>query len=145
MKIIAYGSLMNKKSLAKTLKEPIKLTKITIKNFERVFNAPFGKFAYLNLRPRKNAKIEAAYFEASNKQINLLNKREGIAPTEIQKGFFAYIWPKEKCANLPVVASYIKVCETGAKELDINFWQGTVVPKKIINDLKNPLYENYAE
>lgn len=146
MKIIAYGSLMNKKSLFKTLSKKVKIKKIDIQNFERVFNAPFGDFAYLNLRAKTGGKIEACYFEIGKKDLSeFLKREEGSNLVEIMPGFFAFVWPKEKCAKLPVLLSYIKTCEAGAKNLGIDFWSGTTRPKKIVNDLANPLYENFVE
>lgn len=146
MKIIAYGSLLNVKSMAITFEELKTLRKINLPGFGRIFNAPFGQYSYLNLREGKNLQIEAAYFEVDNNQLKILKKREaGAELVEVMPGFFAFIWRGKYCKKKPVLASYIKVCEDGAQNLGVNFWEGTIKPLKIVNDLKKSLYENYAE
>lgn len=141
MKIIAYGSLLNEQSLGKTLKRSADIKKIYIPNYRRVFNAPFGKYSYLNLAYKQKSILEAAYFYVADNELDLFLDREaGSQLKEILQGFFAFFWPDINCRTLPVLRSYIKICEDGAKSLGIDFWQGTITPKEIIEDGSKPLY-----
>jgi hypothetical protein len=141
MNIIAYGSLMNKKSLEKTLKRKIQLSKVILTGYERIFNAPFGEYAFLNLQKNKNNSIEVAYFIIKENELKKFAKREeGSELIEVTDNYFAFIWPSNKCKELPVLQSYLDVCEKGAEELEINIWKGAIMPFKIINDKSNPFY-----
>lgn len=141
MKIIAYGSLMNQKSLGKTLRRSVKLKKTNISGWCRIFNAPFDGYAFLNLRRVRGKTIEAAYFSISQNELKLFEKREkGSDLVEVKNGFFAFIWPGNKTKSLPVLESYLDVCEKGARRLRIDFWRNTAKPNNIINDLQHPKY-----
>lgn len=141
MKIIAYGSLMSQKSLEKTLKRPTKLIKIRLCGWTRVFNAPFDGYAFLNLQKSDGETIETAYFKINPDEIAKFAEREaGSDLTEVKPGYFAFIWSTDKCQNLPVLQSYVNICEQGAISLKINFWIGTRKPKKTVDDQKNPKY-----
>lgn len=141
MNIIAYGSLMNKNSLEKTLGRHATLKKIIVPNVKRFFNAPFGDYAFLNLLPDKKNFIEAAYFCLSRDELGRFSEREaGSTLQELLPGFFAFIWPDANCRELPVLQSYITFCSEGALQNKISFWQGTYQPHLVINDLNNPLY-----
>lgn len=141
MKIIAYGSLMNKDSLKKTLKRDVLLCKIVITGYRRVFNAPFSSYAFLNLEKCETRNTEMAYFTINKQELKLFWERErGSKLVEIKQGYYAFVWPRESCVELSVLQSYIDICLGGARELDVNFWKNTVRPKVIVNDRKNPGY-----
>ncbi len=132
---------MNLKSLEKTLKRKVSLKKTSILGYQRVFNAPFGPYAFLNLEKKKGAIIDAAYFEISETELLLFTKREeGSKLIEVRRGYFAFIWPSGQCKVLPVVQSYLDVCLDGAKRLNIDFWKNTIKPITIINDRDDPKY-----
>jgi hypothetical protein len=142
MKIIAYGSLMNRKSLEKTLGREVNLRKTKICGYARIFNAPFGRFAFLNLTRLRRSKTEVGYFEILPIELRFFADREaGSNLIEVKKNYFAFVWPKSKCIKLPVLASYIRVCEQGAENLGVDFWQNTTRPQKVTDDLQNPLYK----
>lgn len=141
MKIVAYGSLMNQNSLEKTLQRSAQLITVTVPNVQRVFNAPFGDYAFLNLAFVEDNSIEAAYFELDKEEIEKFNQRErGSELVEVMAGMYAFVWPKAYCKDLPVLQSYIDFCQTGCRELNINFWPGTQQPQVIFDDAKKPLY-----
>jgi hypothetical protein len=141
MKIIAYGSLMNQKSLEKTLGRPAKLTNITLKGWARVFNAPFDGYAFLNLQQSPGKTIKVAYFEIYADEIAKFAKREaGSDLVEVKKGYFAFVWPAGKCQTLPVLQSYIDICRQGAVDLEIDFQNNTILPIKILDDRQAPKY-----
>lgn len=142
MKIIAYGSLMNKRSLEKTICRPVTVRPMILRGYKRVFSAPFDGFSFLNLQKSRNTRIAVGYFNIAQKELELFSRREaGSRLIEVQNGYFAFVWPRRKCALLPVLASYIKVCETGARQLKINFWGNTVKPQIVFDDLAKPLYK----
>ncbi|MFA7244537.1 MAG: gamma-glutamylcyclotransferase family protein [Patescibacteria group bacterium] len=145
-KIIAYGSLLDSKSRQKTIPTTKKLTPLNLKGYERIFNAPFKDRAYLNMRKNPDSEVQVAYFKVNDSELDdLISRESGSDLVEVANDCFAFIWPEKKSAQLPVYASYIKVCERGAAELGINFWQGTIEPVEIIDDLTDPKYPNYAE
>ena len=141
MKIIAYGSLMNQKSLESTLQRAAKLRKLNLSGWIRVFNAPFDGYSFLNLVKKPDATIKVAYFVISRSELKKFSLREeGSELIEVEPGFYAFIWPENKTKFLPVLQSYINVCECGAKKIGINISINTRFPKNIINDCNSPRY-----
>jgi hypothetical protein len=140
--IVAYGSLMHRASLEATLRRPATLTKVTIPGWRRVFDAAFPDgFAYLNLRPAVSSQIQAAYFTLAAAELSLFAEREeGAALTEVAGGYHAFVWPRERCRDLPVLCSYIDICRRGAAELGISLSAGTTWPATVRNDSAAPLY-----
>lgn len=142
MNIITYGSLMNQKSLEKTLQRDAKLLTITLPKANRIFNAPFGDYAFLNLELGGKDSIEAAYFELDKNEIEKFSEREKDSELiEVVKGMYAFVWPAAYCRELPVLQSYIDVCESGCRDLGIDLWSGMKMPQKIIDDSRQPLYQ----
>jgi hypothetical protein len=140
MKIIAYGSLMNQTSLERTLDRPARLSRTVVSGYERIFNAPFGDYGFLNLRQNMNASIEAAYFELEAGELDKFAEREkGSSLIEVTPGYFAFIWDRP-VDGLPVLKSYIDVCLVGARQLTISFWPGMVKPALILDDRNDPIY-----
>lgn len=141
MNIIAYGSLMNKTSLEKTLKRPAELYKIVIPGYSRIFNAPFGSYSFLNLLADPKATIEGAYFTLRESEIKLFADREaGSNLVEILPNYYAFIWPTDYCKTLPVLRSYLSACQKGAQDLGVNFKTGLRAPDEIVDDSAEPLY-----
>jgi hypothetical protein len=140
--IVAYGSLMHRPSLEMTLARRSLLTKITIPGWRRVFDAAFPDgFAYLNLRPARGSQIEAAYFTLDAAELRLFAQREeGSDLVEVVPGYHAFVWPRARCRDLPVLCSYIDICRRGAAELDVSLSTGTTWPSIIHNDTSAPLY-----
>jgi len=132
---------MNQKSLEETLGRPVKLRKTTLNGWVRVFNAPFDGYAFLNLQKCSCKTIEVAYFEIEPWEIKKFAKREaGSDLIEVKKGYIAFVWPANKCQDLPVLQSYIDVCEEGADVLGIDFRAWTIQPKVLFNDLQDLKY-----
>ncbi|MDB5179153.1 MAG: hypothetical protein JWN01_1096 [Patescibacteria group bacterium] len=141
MNIIVYGSLMKQASLEATLGRTAVLTKVTVPGYNRVFNAPFDNYAFLNLQFAVDAYIEAAYFELKPAEIANFGEREaGSELVEVKPGFFAFIWPADYVAELPVLQSYVNFCEEGASVLGIDMRQGFITPQTIVDDTLKPLY-----
>lgn len=131
---------MNQNSLQKTLRRKIILRKTSLIGWCRVFNAPFGEYAFLNLK-KTNKTIWVAYFCIRKEELELFKEREaGSNLIEVKKGFFAFVWAEEKSKYLPVLRSYIDICEKGAKKLAIDFWRSTKTPKEIVDDRNHPFY-----
>jgi hypothetical protein len=145
MNIIAYGSLMNQPSLEKSLGRQASLYPITLLGYERIFNAPFGHYAFLNLQPAKNTTTEVAYFNLNTDEVEKFSIREqGSDLVEVESDYYAFLWPIAKGKLLPVLQSYIDVCQTGADHIGINLWRNTIQPTVIIDDSRDPLYPNRA-
>ncbi|GEM_PF-2470542 len=141
MNIVAYGSLMNQASLNTTLQRPTLLTKLVVPGVARIFNAPFGEFNYLNLETDVASSIEAAYFTITQSELTKFAEREsGSIVIEIMSGYFVFIWPSKSPRTLPVPRSYIDLCRSGAKDLNINFDRGLIIPRNIFDDQLEPVY-----
>jgi hypothetical protein len=76
--LIGYGSLLNEKSFAKTLKlRPFR--PVTVKGFKRVFNLairPGAGANVLNVLPKKNAHFNGVLFSVTEKELFVLKRRE---------------------------------------------------------------------
>jgi len=141
MKVIAYGSLMNRRSLESVVRRPAPLSKVTVSGWRRIFNAPFDGYAFLNLQPAEGRRVEAAYFELDPAEQQLFDEREaGADLVEVARGFHAFVWPEDYCRELPALQSYVDFCSCAADELGVNFTAGLDWPKIIIDDTGNPLY-----
>jgi hypothetical protein len=141
MKVVAYGSLMNRSSLESVVKRPAPLSKITVSGWKRIFNAPFDGYAFLNLKSIENGVIEAAYFELEPAEQQLFSEREaGADLVEVMPGFYAFVWPEGYCRELPTLRSYIDICSYAANELGVDFAMGLDWPGTIVDDTKNPEY-----
>ncbi len=141
MNIIAYGSLLKKSSLEKTLQREATLQRTTLPGFRRIFNAPFDDYAFLNIEKSSRTSIDVAFFTLNKKELAKFAEREsGSDVIECLPGYYAFVWPQISCKELPVLQSYIDVCEAGAQEVGIDLWKGIKKPKVIINDRENPLY-----
>lgn len=141
MKIIAYGSLLNSGSLAKTLGRVAELKPIELAGYARVFNAPFGEYAFFNLVSEPESVIEAAYFELAETEVERFMEREkGSQVLEVLPDYYAFVWPEANCRELPVLQSYIDVCQSGCDELKIDLWPGTKMPAVVVDDRQAPLY-----
>lgn len=144
MKIIAYGSLQNKESLQATLERPVSYEAIEVRGYQKVFNAPFGGYAFLNLEEKQNSSFQCLYFEIQPDELSKFDEREaGSELIEIMPGYWAFVWPTNYCRNLPVLKSYIEVCQDAAQQNKFDFWQGTQQPKEILDDKTRPLYVVY--
>jgi hypothetical protein len=140
--VVAYGSLMHRPSLEATLRRPAQLNRITILGWRRVFNAAFPDgLAYLNLRPALSTQVQAAWFTVAESELRVFADREaGSDLVEVLPGYHAFVWPEASCRELPVLSSYIDICQRGAKALGIDFAAGTTWPATIRNDSANPAY-----
>lgn len=141
MKIVAYGSLMSRSSLESVVRRPSSFGKIIIPGWKRVFNAPFDGYAFLNLQPTPDCKIEAVYFELDPTELQLFDVREaGAELVEVVPGFYAFVWPDDYCRDLPALRSYIDICSQAARELGIDFTVGLDWPETVVDDTENPEY-----
>lgn len=141
MNIIAYGSLQNRESLEATLGRPATYSRTKVVGYEKVFNAPFDGYAFLNLQKNPSASFECMYFTIQPNELYRFDAREaGSTLIEIMPDFWAFIWPDSYCRTLPVLQSYIDVCESGYAQNKLDFWESTVMPGAIVNDRKQPLY-----
>ena len=145
MKIVAYGSLMSRSSLESVVQRPSPFSKIIIPGWKRIFNAPFDGYAFLNLQPKPDSKIEAVYFDLDPTELQLFAVREaGAELVEVTPGFYAFIWPEDYCRELPALQSYIDICSDAARDLDVDFTAGLDWPQTVIDDTKNPEYRSHA-
>jgi hypothetical protein len=141
MNIIAYGSLMNQAQLTSTLGRPARLRPVELPGYARVFNAPFDGFAFLNLIEAAGTAIEVASFEITPRELPRFAEREaGSQLVPVLAGYYAFVWPEECTAELPVLQSYLAVCAEGAQALGLDVDRGLIAPARVVDDLRQPLY-----
>jgi hypothetical protein len=141
MKIIAYGSLLYKPSLERSLGRNATLMPLILPGYKRVFNAPFDGYSYTNIVPLPTTAIEAAYFQISRSELARFALREaGSDLMEVLPSYYAFIWPTSLCLELSVPQSYLDVCLSGAEQLGLDFWVGTTRPSVVEADRQSPVY-----
>jgi hypothetical protein len=141
MKIIAYGSLMNRSSLESVVGRPAPLSKVVVPGWQRIFNAPFDPYAFLNIRPVLGSTIEAAYFELDPAELGLFAEREaGSELVAAVPGFHAFVWPESDCRELPVLRSYLDFCCDAAVQVGVSFTASLVWPTTVVDDTDDPQY-----
>lgn len=150
--IFAYGSLMNPKSLAKTLPGQRDIKKATLRGFQRKMSVPFSGYAYLNLIPKSDHAVSGILVPVTGPEFDLFSSREeGYGRIDITKYLdqipegevYAFIAPDSECC-LKVPRSYIETCTAGMSQLDKDVWIKDTLMGEILEDLDNPVYEFHA-
>jgi hypothetical protein len=141
MNLIAYGSLMNQTQVTATLGRPAALTPLELPGYARVFNAPFDGYAFLNLVEAPDTTIEVATFTIEPPELARFAEREaGSQLVPVLPDYYAFVWPMDRTAELPVLQSYLAVCAEGAQSLGLDADRGLIAPARVVNDLRAPLY-----
>lgn len=143
--IIGYGSLMNRKSLNRTLKDVKEIDIVYLNNYERSWNAIENVTAtfsttYLGINKKINSKVNAIIFEVQESYLELLDKREFLYTREIvdyediklinntlnitkNDSIWIYVTNdnKKPMAKAPIIQSYVDTCLEGCINLEIEF------------------------
>ena len=152
MYVFGYGSLMNPKSLQKTLPGKSIAQSASIIGYRRIFNMPVSGYLYLNIKPKANAKVDGVLINISDEELAKLKKREkGYSCIDItnailedmQEPAYTFIAPDQKYPDMKILQSYINTCLSGvAKNQRTNWLKETIIENPIENDIDNPKYAN---
>lgn len=147
--IIGYGSLINKKSRFRSLERNIEAYPILLKKFERGWFSPGNSVGfdttYLGITENKTAKLNAIFFEVTEVDINILDKRERVycrhqvtpkqftllapaaTPYKTKSQFWIYSSLETSknhstpTTKLPIVQSYVDIFLTGCLNIGKQF------------------------
>lgn len=142
MIIFGYGSLMNKESLRKTIKNVGEIRPATLKGYRRVFNlrakrmiSECGPVAVLDIEKRDNNLINGVYFEVDKSGLELLKEREilyGFIEVDIisegeglKKALTVQARGKPRTKYIfdcDLQKKYLDVCLRGAKDFGVDFY-----------------------
>lgn len=143
--MIGYGSLLNKKSLNRTLPNIKRIEPIHLKNFSRswntstITNISFSS-TFLGIEKSYKKKINCIIFQLEESYLSILDKREflykrikvdlddieftsntfNIGPND---SVWTYITknPIKPSKNSPIAQSYVDTCITGTLEIEEEF------------------------
>src|SRR3989344_6686885 len=150
--IFGYGSLMNPKSLAKTLPGERMATRTYLYGYQRKMNAPVNGYLYLNIVPRRGKRVEGAIIPISESEMGVLKEREpGYTYVDVSAQLerkitgvvYAFLAPDQVYPSLEIPHSYLNTCLAGKSDDEKDLWlQETLIENKIREDLENPVYVN---
>lgn len=150
--VFGYGSLMNPKSLKRTLPKASITFRATLRNYQRKFNIPVDGYLYLNIVPQKGKTVEGVCIQVSEEELAMLRVRErGYACVDVTKNMtgkmdgrvYAFIAPDDSFPKLKILQSYIDTCLAGVPEEKKSAWLAdTIVENDIEDDRERPKYAN---
>lgn len=149
--IFGYGSLMNPKSLEKTLPGERAVLSGTLMGYQRKINAPVNGYLYMNLVPNPKMTVRGVVVQVTSLELAQLKLREpGYECVEITKSMekkpngavLTFIAPDKSYPKLKVPRSYLLTCLMGVKEEKEKWLQETMIQNEIEEDVQNPVYIN---
>lgn len=153
MYIFAYGSLMNPRSLAKSLPGERVLRKTLLRGYRRKANIEFDDYAYMNLVEEASAIVLGYLIPVDEAELLAFAEREeGYALTDVSARIaddttdriVAFIAPDKPCEK-PVPRSYLMTCTSGMTETERATWIAETEILAIEEDLASPIYEFVSE
>lgn len=150
--IFAYGSLMNPRSLEKTLPGDRATRHANLRGYRRKASIPFGGYAYLNLVEDNDHEVSGLLIPINEAEFSLFSSREeGYDRVDVTDKLkekldgkaYAFIAPDSN-SNLKVPRSYIETCTVGMTSVEKEAWIRETIMKGIEEDLDNPVYEFHA-
>lgn len=150
--MFAYGSLLNPKSLKKTLSGNRVTEQAVLLGFQRKINASVSGYLYLNIVPQSGKKVRGMLISLTAQELEVLKLREpGYECVDVTdrieipaKGVtYTFIAPDKAYPDLKVPRSYLVTCLSGKSESDKKLWlEETLIENEIEEDLANPVYIN---
>ncbi len=150
--VFGYGSLMNPKSLARTIPGEREIFRTRIKDYQRRMNVPYGEYLYLNIAPRENIEVSGVVIPVTSDELEMLKIREvGYDCVDVTDRLtdsfdgvvYAFIAPDVFISTLKVPRSYLLTCLGGVPEQERETWLAeTILENEIEEDVFAPVYEN---
>lgn len=150
--VFGYGSLMNPKSLQKTLSGERATSWATLLGYQRKVNVPVNGYLYLNIIPRVGKKVEGKVIAITKTELERLRKRElGYDCVDVTDQMqeptggtvYAFIAPDISYPNMKIPRSYLITCLLGRSEAEKQLWlKESVIENEIIEDMSAPVYAN---
>lgn len=150
--IFGYGSLMNPRSLQKTLPGKTIEKRVCLRGYRRKFNIPVSGYLYLNIIPEAGAVTCGVLINVSDKELEQLETREvGYKCLDVSNNIFeevdgrvfAFVAPDNGYPDLKILQSYINTCLQGVSEDEREKWLAeTIIDNEIEDDTAAPKYKN---
>lgn len=150
--IFGYGSLINQKSLQKTLPGKKIKGRIDLIGYQRKFNFPAEGHLFLNIVPRKRKKVKGVIIPVTDGELKKIKKREtGYKCVDVTNRImgtvdghiFAFIAPDDNFPNLRILRSYLNTCLNGVSEKERAKWlKETIIENTVEEDSADPKYGN---
>lgn len=117
--VFGYGSLMNEKSLKKTLPEASLSQRVELKGYRRTFNKQGRNYRYLNIMPDSKKHIRGTLIQINEQELATLKERERgynlidvtnlITPKPAQSRVMTFVAPASRKMNLPISRHYLNI------------------------------------
>lgn len=150
--IFGYGSLMNQRSLEKTLPGKKIADRVDLIGYQRKFNFPAESYLFLNIVPRAKYIMRGVLISVTDEELKTLKNREtGYECTEVTERIvetvegrvFAFTAPDGNFPNLKILRSYLNTCLKGVPEKEQAKWiEETIIENPIEEDSNDPKYKN---
>lgn len=153
--VFGYGSLMNPKSVARTIPGEREMVRTRLKGYQRRMNVPYGQYLYLNIAPREDIDVVGTVIPVTPEELEMLKVRESgydcvdvtdLLEDEFDGIVYSFIAPDIPVAELKVPRSYILTCLDGIPAHEREQWLAeTILENEIEEDVSSPVYENLPE
>ncbi len=150
--VFGYGSLMNPRSMQKTLPDKTAKQRVGLIGYQRKFNFAAEGHLFLNIVPRDGFVVKGVLVSVTNEELKRLKRREvGYDCVEVSdkvvslvKGHvFSFIAPDKNFPNLKILRSYLNTCLGGLPREERTKWiEETIIESEIEEDMDNPKYRN---
>ena len=150
--VFGYGSLMNPRSLQRTLPGKIIEGKAVLMGYRRKFNVPVERHLYLNIIQEQGSSVKGVLVCVLDVELEELKRREiGYQCVDVTESIkeringliFAFIAPDKSYPEMTILQSYINTCLGGVQEEEKIEWiKETVIENKIEDDVEAPKYRN---
>lgn len=150
--VFGYGSLMNRRSLQKTLPDKKIERWVSLVGYQRKFNAPVGGYLYLNLVPEINSIVEGVLIRVTDEELKKLKKREiGYRCVDVVRNIkesirgriFTFIAPNKDYPEMKILKSYIDTCFLELPPHKRKKWlEEAIINNQIEDDTSLPKYKN---
>ena len=130
--VFGYGSLMNEKSLKKTLPGASLPRWAKLKGYRRAFNKQGRNYLYLNIVPDSKKHIRGVLIQGNEQELAALKEREKgyhlidmtnrITPKPAQGRVVAFVAPASFEINLPISRHYLNIIREALLPKEWGHW-----------------------
>jgi hypothetical protein len=143
--VFGYGSLMNPESLGRTLREPKKVVRGSVRGYARKFNKRGRQYLYLTIVPSEEVVVSGVLIPVSRKELSLLKRREsGYDCVDVTKDLveqvdgvvYAFMAPDNQYPHMKISRTYIDTCLGGLDPSEHEEWLNSSI---ILNEIEEAM------
>jgi cation transport regulator ChaC len=140
--VFGYGSLMNPKSLARTLPASKETMRGSVRGYARKFNKKGRLYLYLNIVPSEEVVVSGVLIPVTQEELDLLKRREfGYDCVDVTKDVveevdgvvYAFMAPDNHYPELKISRRYIETCLGGLDPSEHEEWLKSSI---ILNEIE---------